>query len=146
MNRFSWNLFSRILRKFMELSLERNIAWFRAFEGCKVLWPANAIKVYVKVLFYRMLPDFWKFTRFPQFVLLVRTTCRWRWVWSIRGMILTGENASTQSKPCPSVTLSTTNLTRTGLLSNTGLRGERPTNNCLSDGTAIRVFINVNCV
>jgi hypothetical protein len=32
-----------------------------------------------------------KILRLHQFVLLVRAMCRWRWVWSIAGMILTGE-------------------------------------------------------
>jgi hypothetical protein len=35
------------------------------------------------------------------------------WVWSIGGIILTGENWSTWRKTCPSATLFTTNLTRT---------------------------------
>ena len=30
--------------------------------------------------------------RLRPFVLLVRATCRWRWVWSIGGMTLTGKN------------------------------------------------------
>jgi hypothetical protein len=44
-------------------------------------------------------------------------------------MKLTGENRSTREKPCPSATLSTTNLTWTDPGSNPGLRGERPANN-----------------
>jgi hypothetical protein len=45
----------------------------------------------------------------------------WRWqlmslrAWSVSGMILMGENRSTQSKTCPTATLSLTNLTWTGL-------------------------------
>ena len=48
------------------------------------------------ILFYKTLPDFqniavfWKVPRFRPFVLLVRATCRWRWAWSIYGIILTG--------------------------------------------------------
>ena len=55
----------------------------------------------VKVLFYPTLPNFknkkkkvafWKVPRPRPFVLLVRATCRWREVWSIGGMTMTGEN------------------------------------------------------
>jgi hypothetical protein len=49
-------------------------------------------------------------------------------VWSIGGMILTGEYKSIQRKTYPSASLSTTNPKRTGLESNSNLRGERPTN------------------
>jgi len=44
------------------------------------------------------------------FLLLVRAACRRRQVWSIGGIILTGENQNTWSKTCPSATLSTTNV------------------------------------
>jgi hypothetical protein len=50
----------------------------------------------VEVLFYTMLSVFRNFIvfckvpRLRPFVLLVTATCRWRWVWSIGGMILTG--------------------------------------------------------
>jgi hypothetical protein len=51
-------------------------------------------------------------------------------------MKLTGENQSTRGKICPSATWSTTNSTWTGLVSDLGLRGERPATNRLSHGTA----------
>ena len=38
------------------------------------------------------------------FVLVVRATCRWRWVRSNGGMILTGENWSIVKETCPSTT------------------------------------------
>ena len=41
-------------------------------------------------------------------------------------MVLTGENLSTGRYNCPSATLFTTNVTRTGLGSNPGLCGEKP--------------------
>ena len=41
-------------------------------------------------------------------------------------MILTGENRSTGSETCISVTLATITLTWTGLESRSGLRGDRP--------------------
>jgi hypothetical protein len=53
-------------------------------------------------------------------------------------MILTGKNQSTQRKACPSVTLSTTNPTRTGLGSNQGPCGERQENNHLNYGIAMK--------
>jgi hypothetical protein len=49
-------------------------------------------------------------------------------------MKLTGENPSTERKTCSGATLSTTNLTRTNMGSNPGLRGERPATNHLSNG------------
>ena len=53
---------------------------------------------------------FLKVPRLHPSVLLVRATCRWRWVWSIGGMILTGRERSTSRKTCPSVCPFTTNL------------------------------------
>jgi hypothetical protein len=50
-------------------------------------------------------------------------------------MKLTGEKRSTRGKTCPSVTLSTTNPTRTDLGSNPGLRGEKLATNRMSNGT-----------
>ena len=49
---------------------------------------------------------FWKVPRLRPFVLLVRVTCGWRWVWSTVGMILTRENWSNWRKTCPIATLS----------------------------------------
>ena len=54
------------------------------------------------------------------FVLLVKGTCTWR-VRSIGGMTITGYKRNTRRNPCSTATLSTTNLTRTGLGSNPGL-------------------------
>ena len=50
------------------------------------------------------------------------------WVWSVGGMILTGENRSAGRKTGHSATLSTINLIWTDLGSKLGHRGERPTN------------------
>jgi hypothetical protein len=44
---------------------------------------------------------YWKVPRLGPFVLLVKTTCRWRWVWSIGGVILTGETETLGEKPDP---------------------------------------------
>jgi hypothetical protein len=52
-------------------------------------------------------------------------------------MKLTGENRSSLGKTYATATLSTTNLTRTDLGSNPGLRGYRPANNRLNHGTAL---------
>jgi hypothetical protein len=101
------------------------------------------------------------------FVLLVRVALRCRWLWSIGGMVLTGEtealgekhytasvvdewmsteqwwngtdrgNWSTGRKTCHSANLSTTNFTRTDLGSNPDLRCERPTTKCLNHGTTL---------
>ena len=45
----------------------------------------------------------WKIHRRRPFVLPATTTCRWRWVWSNGGMILTGENWSSGRKTLYSV-------------------------------------------
>jgi hypothetical protein len=53
---------------------------------------------------------------------------------------------TTRRKPCPSATLSTTNLTWTDPGSNPGLCGERPATNRLSHGTAecnLTAIVNV---
>ena len=77
-----------------------------------------------------------KVARFRPLVLLVRATCGWRWLWSKCGMILTGENWSTGRESCHSATLSTTNLTRTDLGSNSDLGGEKLATNNLRHVTA----------
>jgi hypothetical protein len=46
-------------------------------------------------------------------------------VWGVGGIVLTGECRSTRVKTCSDETVSNTNLRHTGLVSNTGLRGER---------------------
>jgi len=53
------------------------------------------------------------FGRFPGLAifLLVRATCRWRWVWSVGGMILTGGNRNSERETCPNVTVTFTKLT-----------------------------------
>lgn len=54
----------------------------------------------------------------------------------IRRITLTGEKQSTGTKTCPSVTLSTINLTWAELESKPGLPGEKPATNRLRHGTA----------
>jgi hypothetical protein len=49
------------------------------------------------------------------------------WIWSSDWMTLTGENRRTQRETCPRATLSTTSPIWTGLVSNPGLSGEKPT-------------------
>ena len=51
-------------------------------------------------------------------------------------MILMRANQSTQRKPRPTASFSTTNNTWTGVGSNPGLHGVWPTTNCLSQGVA----------
>jgi hypothetical protein len=53
------------------------------------------------------------------------------------GMILTGENRKSQSKICPSATLSTTNPTWNDSSENTGLHNERLVTNHLSNGMTL---------
>jgi len=77
--------------------------------------------VYPKLSGFRKIPACWKVPRLLPSLLLVRTTCVWKWIWIVVEMILTGEN----QKPCLSVTLSTTNVRRTELGSNPALRGEK---------------------
>lgn len=56
-------------------------------------------------------------------------------IWNTHRMVLTGENQSTQRSTCPTATLSTTNLARTGLGSNLDLHGKRPRSNHASHDT-----------
>ena len=53
-------------------------------------------------------------------------------------MLLTGQSASNQRKPCPNATLSTTNPTWTTLSSNPSLRRDRLATSRLSRGTAFK--------
>jgi hypothetical protein len=62
------------------------------------------------------------------------------WVWSIGGMILTGENWSTGRETHISVILSTTNPTWTELGLNPGCKFKRPATDRLSHGTAWQQF------
>ena len=103
----------------------------------------------MNVFFYPMTSQPSPFHQFPKqhcfrkvpklrpFVLLVRATCRWRWVkqhWRIdtdRGKLKYSEKNLSQGTP------STLNLTRTNLESNPCLCGNREAaTNCLSHGTA----------
>ena len=102
------------------------------FNGCGMYHTSPVQTKKVKALFYPMLPGFrnsiafWNVPRLRRCVLLVRATCRWRWVWSTGGMILTGDERCTRRKTRPSTTLSTTNLTKTDLRPNRCLCGDRP--------------------
>ena len=58
------------------------------------------------------------------------------WLRNISGKILTGKNRSTWRNTCPSVTLSTGNLTCTGLKLNPGLCSEKMVTDRLSHDTA----------
>jgi len=71
------------------------------------------------------------------FVLPVRHTFRWRWVWGIGGMIQAGENRSTRVKTYPNDTSSSTHFTLIDLGLKRCLHGERPSLNRLNRGTAI---------
>lgn len=72
----------------------------------------------VKELFYTMLPDVRTSvdvgSRRP-LVLPVTAICTWKWVDSVGGMVMTGDNRSTGKKTCHSATMCTTNIMRTGI-------------------------------
>jgi len=56
---------------------------------------------------FLMLPEcgkniaFVKVPKLRQFVLITKATCSWRWVWSVGGMVLTGETDVLAEKPVP---------------------------------------------
>ena len=75
----------------------------------------NPLTYEIKFLFYPIPPDFRKVPRLHPFVFLETATCRWRWVWSIGGMTLKGENCSTGWHTSPTATLCTANLTYNGI-------------------------------
>ena len=62
-------------------------------------------------------------------------------MWSISGMVMTGENRITRRRACPIASMSTTNRTRTDVQSTLGLRGERPVPNHLSQSLCSHLFI-----
>ena len=68
------------------------------------------------------------------FVFLMKGTCRRTCVWSITGMILTGESHISRRETFPSATLQTRNRKWTDLESNPSLRGEMPATNRMSPG------------
>jgi hypothetical protein len=115
----------------------RHLSWL--LHILKIVHPC--VKVFVKVLFYPMLPDFqnspafWKVPRLRPFVFLVRVTCIWRCVSSTGRKILTGENRSIWRKTCTRATFFAANITRTDLGSNPGLGRDRPVTNRLNHGT-----------
>jgi hypothetical protein len=130
--------------KIMDICYWRRVISFCTW--CKIIWSTFLYLIIdlalintekVKLVFYPMLSDFrksivfWKVRSLRSFVLLVRVTSRWRWVWSIGGMILTGEAKVLGEIPVPKATLSTINLTWTDLGRNPGLRVERPATNRL---------------
>jgi len=57
-------------------------------------------------------------------------------------MILKSDNGITRRKMCPSAAFSTINPSLTGLESNPGLRGERPTTKRLS---RVQIFVLQGC-
>jgi hypothetical protein len=57
---------------------------------------------------------------------------------------LTGETEVLGVKNCSGASLSTTNLTWTGLRSNPGLRAERPATNGVNHGTAYKFIYKIN--
>jgi hypothetical protein len=87
---------------------------------------------------------FRKIPRLRPFVLLVKATCRWRWVRKIGGMILTRENRSTWRSNHSNAPLPITNLRRTDPWLKPGLRGEKPTINRIGQGTALKTKISLN--
>jgi hypothetical protein len=54
---------------------------------------------YPMLLYLRKSIAFWKVPRLRPFVLLVRATCNWRWVWRNGRMILTGKTEVLGGKP-----------------------------------------------
>ena len=70
-------------------------------------------------LYIQNCASFWKnagilnVSRLDPSVRLVRAKCRWRWAWSTRWRMMTGEkNKVLGEKTCPNATLSTTNFTQ----------------------------------
>jgi hypothetical protein len=61
-------------------------------------------------------------------------------------IMLKGENGSVGSKPTPSTTSSTTNLTWTDPESNPGLHDDSPVTNRLSHGIALETKIKENYI
>jgi hypothetical protein len=121
-----YNVVSSSLQRQWLVNNELHMLW-------KWSWPNTvAFSCTHWILFYQINPDFqnsislWKVPSLNMFVVSVRATSRFRWEWSIGGMILTRQNRNTRRKTCPSATLSTTNLTRADLGTIPGLHDEIP--------------------
>jgi len=116
-------------------------SYFRAVPNYVVCWKITEVltlvgpeKVEVSVC---PLADFWKsiaFWKVPRLcpLVLVRASCRWRWVWSVGGMILVGA--------WPIGTFSATYSRWTELGWNPGLRGERPAGRWFSSYRAVNTL------
>ena len=62
-------------------------------------------------------------------------------LYSIGGMMLTGENRRPRTETYPGATSSTANVTWTGPRPNPGLRGERPAADSVSRSTVLKTSI-----
>ena len=98
------------------------LLWVTVFVGCSYLQEELII------FFNPMAPipkdhSFLDGYQVPPLIFLVTATCTWGWIWII-GVMMTGENWCARGTTCPSVTLSTKNLTGTGLQSKPGSCGE----------------------
>ena len=94
---------------------------------------------------YKNVPSFW--VSFLEHVIQRRyyflRLCRAgdKWVWSVDGMTLTGEDRSTRRKSFPNATLSTTDFTWTSQGRNSSLCSERPSTNHPGRGMAFVMFL-----
>ena len=116
---------------------------------CNVGRSSVEINRKVGVLFRTMLSDFRNFIAFCKvprlrpFIVLVTAACRWRWVWSIVGMILTGGTEMLGEQPHLITLCLHKILIWTLLGSNPGLRRERPATDRLKHGTTLQTKVNM---
>jgi len=61
----------------------------------------KSLDISVKMPFCFMPSDFRHVSQASPVCPSGKAACRWRWLWSVGGMILTGENGSTREKPVP---------------------------------------------
>ena len=145
-------LYIKTLLKYTFLNASTGVSWkyrrglkTHAYSDLGLFWSAlNLFKTkknenifLSSVPYLRKRITFWMVSRLLELYLLVSATCTRRWVWSIEGMIMTGENRSTRIESCPSATSSTDNLTWPLMRSNPGLHSDRTSNNHLSHGMVI---------
>jgi hypothetical protein len=117
------------------------------YADLRKMWNYSSIQFFPH--FRKSVAFFWKALRLRPFFIAVRAECRWRRVWSIGGILLTGEGKRcriTGQWTGPSATLSCRNLMWTDMEPNTDLRSERSASDRLSHGTAVNYEIRWNII
>jgi hypothetical protein len=119
-----YNETKHVERHFLAVSARIKLILSMNVGYCNVKpWHVHGLTVWSQKICTFLASALWCMKELCLLVLLLRGVLRWRWVWSISGLTLTGETWSTWRKTWPSTALSTTKWTGPG--SNLGVYGDR---------------------